>query len=210
MRRRDFLRHTLGASAACAVAGCRPRTRYGAPWDDVLARMPGHLADLVADPAHEVQAIYTQIDRRADRSTDQPATLSSVPLGLAPERWFTAASWVKLPAVLLAAERLTRLGLDGSARIVLDTPPATGNWTPEEPLDEAFSRTVRRLFTTSENVPFNRLYEYLGQRELGDALGAHGYPNVRLIATIYASKLDLQLYFYSTVSACKLYSFSTV
>ena len=142
--------------------------------------MPRDLAALVARPEHEVQAIYTRIDR--DRSS-RP-TLTSAPLALAPERWFSAASWVKLPAVLLGAERLTSLGLDASARIALDRPPATGNWDVTEPLDEPFERTVRRVFVVSENVPFNRLYEYLGQRELGEQLTAHGYADARVIARL--------------------------
>ncbi len=180
MNRRDFLAATAAALAAPA-AGCRrAQPAYGAPWDDILARMPQHLADRIERPEHEVQLLYTRIDRDAG----QRATLTRFPLQLAPRRWFTAASWVKLPAVLLAAERLGRLGLGFEARIVLDAPPATGNWDSAEPLDEPFGRTVRRLFTVSENVPFNRLYEYLGQRELGEGLNAHGYPNARLIARL--------------------------
>ena len=168
-------------TAVVPLFGCRPRRiRYGSPWDEILDPMPQHLAALVARPEHEVQAIYTRIDR--DRAL-RPM-LTSTPLALAPERWFSAASWVKLPAALLVAERLTRLGLDGSARIVLDQPPATGNWDQAELLDEAFERTVRRVFVVSENVPFNRLYEYLGQRELGEELAAHGFVDTRVIARL--------------------------
>ena len=153
---------------------------HGVPWDDILGRMPRKLATLIDQPEHEVQAIYTRIERDAQ----QRVSLSTAMLGREPSRWFTAASWVKLPAVLLTAERLTSLGLDATTRIVLAAPPATGNWDAAEPLDEHFERTVRRLFTVSENVPFNRLYEYLGQREIGAALAAHGYPDVRVIARL--------------------------
>ena len=164
-----------------SAAGCRrAQPAYGAPWDDILARMPQHLADRIARPEHEVQLLYTRIDRDAG----QRATLTRFPLQLAPRRWFTAASWVKLPAVLLAAERLGRLGLGFEARIVLDAPPATGNWDSAEPLDEPFGRRCRRLLRVSEDVPFDPLYEYLGQRELGEGLNAHGYPNARLIARL--------------------------
>ncbi len=142
--------------------------------------MPRELAGLVANPAHEIQALYTRIDRD-DR---QRPSLFTAPLALAPRRWFTAASWVKLPAILLTGERLTMLGCDGSARIVLDAPPASGNWDTGEPLDEPFERTVRRLCTVSENVPFNRLYDYLGQRDIGEALAAHAMDEVRLIARL--------------------------
>jgi hypothetical protein len=180
MDRRDFLTAVAGTAAAAAAGACRRRPSYGRPWDDILARMPAAAAGRLEQSEHEVQLLYTRIDRDAG----QRATLTRHPLRIARERWFTAASWVKLPAVLLTAERLTALGADLDARIALDAPPATGNWDAGEPLDEAFRRTARRLLTVSENGPFNRLYEYLGQRELGEGLRAHGYPDVRLIARL--------------------------
>lgn len=180
MNRRAFIVGTAGV-VLTAASGCRrAAVSHGLPWDDVLARMPRHMAAFVDRPEHEVQAIYTRIER----DTQRRVSLSTAMLGREPSRWFTAASWVKLPAVLLTAERLTSLGLDASARIVLAAPPATGNWDEAEPLDEPFERTVRRLFTVSENVPFNRLYEYLGQQEIGVELAAHGYPDVRVIARL--------------------------
>lgn len=170
-----------------SLGACRRRILvHAAPWDSVLTRMPGHLAALVDRPEHEVQAIYTRIDRDAG----QRVSLTTTTLGLAPSRWFTAASWVKLPAVLLTAEHLTSLGLDASARIALAAPPATGNWDDNEPLDESFERTVRRLFTVSDNVPFNRLYEYLGQEEIGAGLAAHGYPEARVIARLGSGDVE--------------------
>jgi len=195
MKRRDFLALACGAAAVAPVVGCdgwrsnagRPALpSYGPPWDDILRRMPADLAARVANPVHEVQLLYTQVDR----PPDGPPALTRFPIGLAPERWFSAASWVKLPAVLVTAEHLTRLGVESSARIALDTPPATGNWRAAEPLEESFERTVRRVFTVSENVPFNRLYEYLGQRELGEALSAHGYPTTRLIARLGSGEAE--------------------
>jgi Beta-lactamase enzyme family len=148
--------------------------------------MPAPLVDLIDNPAHEVQVLYTRIDRAPTGAV----SLTRFPLNLAPQRWFTAASWVKLPAVLLAAEQLTRLGLDADARIALEAPPATGNWDAGEPLAETFRRTVRRLFTVSDNVPFNRLYELIGQRELGESLTAHGYPDARLIARLGSGDVE--------------------
>lgn len=187
MNRRAFLAGTAGALAATAVNACRSGdTRYGSPWDDVLARMPRELTALVGRPEHEVQAIYTRIERN-DR---QEVSLSTATLGRVPRRWFTAASWVKFPAVLLAAERFTALGLDATARVVLSSPPASGDWDDAEPLDETFERTIRRLFTVSENVPFNRLYEYLGQDEIGAGLAAHGYPDARVIARLGSGDVE--------------------
>ncbi len=180
MKRRAFLA-VVSAPIAMSCAACgRPGRSWGEPWDDIFVRMPAPLVDLIDNPAHEVQLLYTRIDRAQSGAV----ALTRFPLKLAPQRWFTAASWVKLPAVLLAAEQLTRLGLDADARVALEVPPATGNWDAGEPLAETFRRTVRRLFTVSENVPFNRLYELIGQRELGEGLATHGYPDARLIARL--------------------------
>jgi hypothetical protein len=180
MNRREFLSAAIAASTSAACGLKRPQRAAHSPWDDILARMPASLSRLIDDPAHEVQLLYTRIDRAADNG----AVLSHFPLKVAPRRWFTAASWVKLPVVLLTAERLTSLGAGPDARIVLDAPPASGYWDDAEPLAEPFARTVRRVFTISENVPFNRLYEYLGQREIGESLTARGHPDARVIARL--------------------------
>jgi hypothetical protein len=195
MHRRDFIASTIGALAAAYAGACGGRNaRHSPPWDGILPRMPRRLADLIDAQAHEVQVIYTRIDRAGDQ---RPA-LTTAELGIAPARWFTAASWVKLPAALLTAELLTRDGLDETARIVLDAPPASGNWDPAEPLDESFARTVRRLFTVSENVPFNRLYELLGQGEIGTQLSAHGLPDARVIARLGSADAEANRHVGST------------
>lgn len=184
MTRRQFLQAT--ATGAVAISAPRATAQPADAWDDILAKMPAPLAALVNDDAHEIQLLYTRIDRDANGRV----SLTKFPRGLAPRRWFSAASWVKLPAMLLAAERLTALGAGSSARIVLDQPPATGNWDPEEPLEETFARTVRRLAIVSENVPFNRLYEYLGPQEMADGLTRHGYPDARVIARLGSADPD--------------------
>jgi hypothetical protein len=180
MNRRQFLATAIGSGGAVACETWPRRSRPAPEWAAILERMPASIRRFIDQPEHEIQLIYTRIDR----DVSGRATLTTLPWHLAPHRWFSAASWVKLPAVLLTAERLTALGGDADVRIVLDRPPETGNWDVAEPLDEPFERTVRRLFTVSENVPFNRLYEYLGQREVGEGLVAHGYRDARVIARL--------------------------
>lgn len=91
---------------------------------------------------------------------------------------------IKLPIALLACEALAAAGGDGQTRIVLAAPPETGEWTGDEPPAESFDRCLRRVFVVSDNIAYNRLYEWLGQDAVHARLAELGWPNVRAIARI--------------------------
>jgi hypothetical protein len=189
--RRAFVSVSLASLAAIAgtpFAACsvRRRASYGEPWDDILSRMPSRLAALIESPEHEIQLLYT----RVDRSPEKIVTLTRYPLKADRTRWFSAASWVKLPAVLLTAERMSELGARPGALIALEAPPATGDWPAGEPLSEPFARTVRRVFTVSENGPFNRLYEYLGPTGFSDGFAEHGFGEARIVGRLGSPSVD--------------------
>ncbi len=105
-------------------------------------------------------------------------------------RWFSPASVAKLPMALLMAERLSAHGLDAHAEIRLSAPPETGEWPVDEPLGETFRRGCNRTFAISENVPYNRWYEYLGADAVNARLAALGYPDTRLIARLGSADRD--------------------
>lgn len=182
MRRRTF----LGGSALGCVAATLPRAfaatgspADAAPWDAVFARMPPALAAVARDPAHEVQLRWTTIERDAD-GTPRFRTRD---FGLAPRRWFPAASVAKLPMALLMAEAVQAAGGGADTVLALEAPPATGEWG-DEPLAEPFARGLDRTFAVSENRPFNRWYELLGGDRVHARLAALGYPHARLIARL--------------------------
>jgi hypothetical protein len=181
MRRRDFLALSGAAFAlpwSSARAGHAP-SRY---WQDVFARMPPALVALVSMPEHAVQLRCIRIAR----SVDDKLRLRTEDHGLAPQRWFSPASVAKLPMALLTAERLSQHGLDEYASIRLSAPPETGEWPADEPLQETFRRGMQRTFAVSDNVPYNRWYEFLGVDAIHARLAQLGYPHTRLIAR-YAS-----------------------
>ena len=176
----------LGGESSRRPGGGEPYPRErsdGRPWDEVFARMPAELSVLVDEPQHAVQLRWIRIVRDA-RGHRRYVVHDR---GLAPKRWFPAASVAKLPMALLMAEALQARGGDASTLLRLDAPPASGEWSHDEPVEEPFLHGLRRTFAVSDNTPFNRWYELLGADAVHRRLVALGYPHVRLIARLGSS-----------------------
>lgn len=180
-------RRCLRALAAGCGAAVVPSAAAGlawsptpAPWDAIFRQMPAELRDVAQLPRHRVQIVHTRIERRPGRAP----LLEHHGFNADPTRWFAAASLIKLPAAALALERVAAHGLDGSARIALDAPPATGEWPSTQALDEQVARCIRSVFVVSDNAEYNRLYEFQGPDAMQARLAALGYADTRVIARI--------------------------
>ena len=149
-------------------------------FDAVFAHLPAAQREVLRDPRREVQIALTRIEREADGS----ARFATATFGVQRQRWFPAASVVKLPIALLLAELLEAANLGFNARTVLANPPRSGNWDPAEPLVEPVWQTLWRLLVVSENVPFNRLYDVLGPDRMQARLAELGFDDVRLISRL--------------------------
>jgi len=68
--------------------------------------------------------------------------------------------------------------------------PIGGEWPETEPAFESLERSLIRTFTVSENVPFNRWYDFLGVDAIAERLAALGYPSSRLISRMSAPVHD--------------------
>lgn len=151
--------------------------------DSLLNTVP-ILARVVANPANELQIIYTQIDR--DEHNQPQFTAHTYHLN--PHQYFNPASLVKLPVAALALEKLNDLHQPGvTRRTIMATGAAFRCQTPvafAAPADSDQSATVgnyiKRMLLVSDNSAYNRLYEFLGQRPLNERLAQLGYPNVRI------------------------------
>lgn len=186
MHRRDFLSWSaLGLGIAALPHDLRAALRDRSPWPDVFARMPPALAALVDDPQHAVQLRWVRIARDADGAR----RYITHDHGLAPRRWFPAASVVKLPMALLMAEAVQAAGGDMDSVLRLDAAPISGEWG-DEPLVDTFARGIDRTFAVSENRPYNRWYELLGGEHIHRRLAELGYPHVRLIARLGSSDIE--------------------
>ena len=145
-------------------------------WAQVFAAMPHDLAAHARDPALRVQILSQHRNKQAGATWQRNAWQ------LTPQRWFSTASVAKLPIALLACERVAALGLDLSAAIGFSQPSIGGEWPADEPGEEPLARTLTRIFTISENPPFNRLYDFLGVDAMHARLAQLGYASARLVS----------------------------
>jgi hypothetical protein len=180
MNRRNFL---MLAAALPALSGANAHAGDKTFWQRVFSAMPPALAALAQNPDYRVQ-IVAQSRKKTSRHWQKTSWQ------LTPMRWFSTASVAKLPMALLACEKIAELGLGLDAQIGFTQPPIGGEWPAHEPEFEALSRTLNRIFTVSENPPFNRLYDFLGVDAISGRLAALGYPSARLISRMSAPVLD--------------------
>lgn len=132
---------------------------------------------------YRLQIIYTQINR--DRH-NKPGFTSRY-FHYDPELYFNPASMVKMPLAFLALEKLNTLkekGIDKYTTIQFDS---SQPW--QHPLYKDSSAAdgrptiahfIKRAFLISENDPYNRLYQFLGQGAINRSLHQKGYPDVRI------------------------------
>lgn len=126
----------------------------------------------------DIQILYTQIDR----SEGNVPRFTSYSYRLDSTRYFYPASTVKFPMVLLALEKMNRLGVDGLNRF---TPLKLDSaWSGQRPLKSDTSafggvptldHLARKIFLVSDNEAFNALYSFVGQQEANVSLKQKGY-----------------------------------
>jgi Beta-lactamase enzyme family len=180
MNRRNFL---MLAAALPLLPARAPALAGTAFWNRVFSGMPPELAALARNPEYRVQVL-------AQYRTHASQPWQTARWQLTPGRWFSTASVAKLPIALLACEKTAALGLGLDAGIGFTQPPIGGEWPADEPDFETLSRTLNRIFTVSENPPFNRLYDFLGVDAMQARLDAMGYPSARLISRMSAPVID--------------------
>lgn len=151
----------------------------------ILHQHPELFQKVLDDPAKfRLQILYTQIDR--DQNNFPRFTTYSY---LVNENvYIYPASTVKLPAALLALEKLNNLkiaGLNkytplkidsaysGQDRVVTDTSAIDGLPT--------IAHYIKKIFLVSDNDAYNRLYEFLGQDYINQTLKEKGYQHSYLI-----------------------------
>ncbi|SET70829.1 serine hydrolase [Hymenobacter actinosclerus] len=158
--------------AASAAHGQNPLPR-------LLRTDPGLAAVAQQAGEHRLQILYTQI--RRDRQ-GRPH-LRSYSYRLRPREYFYPASAIKLPAALLALEKLhdlrqtqpelrsdapLRIGAAGWGQtpVERDTTSADGR--------ASLAHYVHKMLLVSDNDAYNRLYEFVGPAGLQQGLRAHG------------------------------------
>jgi len=139
----------------------------------LLQAMPASFLSLLKNPdAYRMQIIYTQIDRDGANKPYFKHHYFNVT-----DQYTYPASTVKLPAAVLALEKMNQLAIDG---LTLYTPMFTDPLRPaEKPVyDDASSKTgkpsiahyIKKILLVSDNDAHNRLYEFLGQASFNKRL----------------------------------------
>ncbi|QKG51582.1 serine hydrolase [Hymenobacter sp. BRD67] len=152
---------------------------------DSLLRTAPQLSQVLAHTdQYQLQIIYTQINR--DSHNVPHFTRHTYHLN--PQQYFNPASLVKLPVALLSLEKLHTLPSPINRSTIMSTGVAWRCQTSvpfAAPADSDRQATVgnyiKRMLLVSDNLAYNRLYEFLGQKPLNDRLQQLGYPGSRIV-----------------------------
>jgi hypothetical protein len=131
----------------------------------------------------QYQIIYTEINR--DKK-NRPH-FKNYYFNVDRNRYFNPASTVKLPAALVALEKLNELkqpGVDKYTPMLTDSSfekqsivlkdTSSANGLP------SIAQYIRKIFLVSDNDAYNRLYEFNGQQTLNEKLWSKGYKDMRI------------------------------
>ncbi len=168
------------------------------PLDDILLTLPDSLQSLIDQSQHEIQILYTKIDRDEH---DIPH-LTSYFKNYDNEHYFYPASTVKMPVAFLALQRINQLRetdsrINRNTRLKIDSvrPPQS----PAHIDSASFSNFpnvatyTEKVFSVSDNDAYNRLYEFLGQDYINEELRNKGiFKNSRISTRVGISGFDTE------------------
>ncbi len=140
--------------------------------------------EVIRNPAkYRLQIIYTRIDR--DRN-NKP-TFTNFVYNLDSTSYFNPASIVKLPLVLLSLEKLNRMkvpGVDMFTPMQFDSTFGgqnrhLGDATAKDGYP-SIAHFIKKALLVSENDPYSRMYEFVGQQAINRRLHGMGYADTRI------------------------------
>jgi hypothetical protein len=155
------------------------------PFNAILSNIQDSVAKKVlANPkTYRYQLVYTKIDR------DQNGVphFTNYTLHADPENYFNPASMVKMPLAFLALEKLYELNQPGvnkfttmqfdsnyQRQVAMYADSSAQNKKP------SIAHFIKRAFIISENDPYNRLYQFMGQGPTNQKLIAKGYTSTKI------------------------------
>ncbi len=163
----------------------RAQPRTDAVLAKLLATNPHPVVQAVIQhpDRYRLQIIYTQIDR--DR-TNKP-TFTNYYFHVDSTIYFNPASTVKLPLALLSLEKLNALKnpqLIRETAMQFDSAYSgqTWEWTDSTAQSgyPSIAHLIRKAMLVSENDPYSRMYEFVGQQAINRSLHAKGYIDTRI------------------------------
>lgn len=130
-----------------------------------------------------LQIIYTQINRDHH---NQPR-FTHYYFHYDPKQYFNPASMVKMPLAFLALEKVNTLRQSGVNKYTTIQFDSSRPW--QRPLYKdttaanglpSLAHLVKRAFLVSENDPYNRFYQFVGQETINRRLQEMGYTDARI------------------------------
>ena len=150
----------------------------------LMATKPEQFKELMDNAdKYRLQILYTQIDR--DKKNHPKFTTFGY--RISNSEYFYPASTVKFPAAVLALEKINNLNIKGLTKeTVMLTgaeyerhTPVTKDSTAENGLPSV-AHYIKKILMVSDNDAFNRLYEFIGQKDFNENLRKKGYENTRI------------------------------
>jgi len=146
---------------------------------------------------YEAQVIYIQITRDKHNKPH----FKTFKWNTDSQYYYYPASTVKMPAALIAVEKINQLalahpGLNLFTPMKIDSirPPQSAVLEDISSWNRAASigQYLKKIFIVSDNDAFNRLYEFLGQAYLNARLKTLGYRNTHIIHRLDAPQFNYQ------------------
>ena len=139
---------------------------------------------ILKDPLeYRCQIIYTQIDRDKKGAPH----FTNYYFNVDPELYFNPASMVKMPLAFLSLEKLNEInmkGVDKYTSMVFDSSyerqVAMKRDSTSKNEKPSIAHFIRRAFLISENDPYNRMYQFVGQERANKKLKEKGYSSTRI------------------------------
>jgi len=139
---------------------------------------------VLANPStFRYQIIYTQINRD---KTGIPH-FTNYKLNVDPNQYFNPASMVKMPLAFLSLEKLHELNkkdINKYTTILFDSnyqrQVAMYADSSSKNKKPSIAHFIKRAFLISENDPYNRMYQFVGQGDINRKLHQKGYSSTRI------------------------------
>jgi hypothetical protein len=132
---------------------------------------------------YRLQIIYTQINR----DKNNVPSFKNYYYNYDPLLYYYPASVVKMPLAFLSLEKLDTLhqkGINKYTTIIFDSSEAwhrpLGTDTTAASGHPSIAHFIKRAFLISENDPYNRMYQWMGQGAINRGLHGKGYDDVRI------------------------------
>ena len=159
--------------------------QWSAPFNTILSGIQDSVTKkvLASPKTYRYQLVYTKIDR------DQNGVphFTNYSLNADAGNYFNPASMVKMPLAFLAMEKLYELnhpGVNKFTTIQIDSNyqrqvamTADSSAPNKKP---SIAHFIKRAFLISENDPYNRLYQFVGQGPINQKLIAKGYTSTKI------------------------------